>query len=210
VPNWLYLGARRHFGTWAAAVQAAGFDYDHVSGIEHWDAAKVIASIQDLANRHVPLNATYVARHYPTLHNVAVRKFPSSWGKALRAAGFNPDQHKRLRGRWTWPKAEEWVKQHAAKRKSILARDTPKDLLDFVHHRDQNWTGFVESLGIPYPGVKKRRDWTKAKFLEEMRRWRKEGHPMHYKGVQRVYQALIHQARKYYGSWDRARAAAKA
>jgi hypothetical protein len=28
VPNWLYLGARRYFGTWSAAVQAAGFDYD--------------------------------------------------------------------------------------------------------------------------------------------------------------------------------------
>jgi hypothetical protein len=182
---------------------------DQVSGIEHWDAGKVIAAIKHLANSRLPLNATYIERHYTTLFHVAVNRFPRSWAKALQAAGLDPAEHKKLRGRWTWPKAEQWVKQRVAKRKSILARDTPKDLLDFVRHRDQNCTGYAESLGISYPGVKKRRDWTKAKLLEEMRQWKKEGHPMHYNGVQRVYQALIQLARNYYGSWDRARAAAK-
>jgi hypothetical protein len=70
-------------------------------------------------------------------------------------------------------------------------------------------TDFVESLGIPYPGVKKRLDWTEQKLLDEIRRWQAEGHRLNYKAVHCEYQALIHQARKFFGSWDRARAAVR-
>ena len=114
-----------------------------------------------------------------------------------------------LRGRWTKAKAEEWVRRRAAEGRSILARDAPCDLLDFVWRRlGTGWTGFVESLGIPYPGVKKRRDWTEAKVLSEIRRWKAEGHSLRYKRVQQGYQALLHQARKFFGSWDEACTAA--
>jgi len=74
--------------------------------------------------------------------------------------------------------------------------------------RHQPWTDFVESLGIPYPGIKKRRDWTRAALLSEIQRWQAEGNPLNYRAVKNTYQALIHQARKYFGSWDAARAAA--
>jgi hypothetical protein len=66
----------------------------------------------------------------------------------------------------------------------------------------------VESLGLPFPGIRKRRDWTKQKLLEEIRQWKAEGHRLNYQAVKCEYQALIHQARKFFGSWDRARAAA--
>ena len=38
------------------------------------------------------------------------------------------------------------------------------------------WSEFVESLGIPYPGVKPRRDWSAEAVLSEIRRWHAEGH----------------------------------
>jgi ribulose kinase len=51
-----------------------------------------------------------------------------------------------------------------------------------VHH--SGWADFVESAGIPYPGVKKRQNfWTKEKVLEEIRRWHSEGHAMHHRGL---------------------------
>src|SRR6266568_4874 len=39
--------------------------------------------------------------------------------------------------------------------------------------------------------------------------WNAEGHRVNYRAVALEHQALIHQARKYYDSWDRARAAAR-
>ncbi len=71
------------------------------------------------------------------------------------------------------------------------------------------WADFVESAGIHYPGIKKRVNfWTRETVLEEIRRWHAEGHPMHYRGVRRGYEALLQQAKKHFKSWDAARAAA--
>ena len=71
------------------------------------------------------------------------------------------------------------------------------------------WADFVESAGIHYPGIKKRVNfWTRETVLDEIRRWHAEGHPMHYRGVRRGYEALHQQAKKYFKTWNAARAAA--
>ena len=199
----LYEAGRRLFGSWEHALSAAGLDYEVATGVPRWNQSKVVIAIQELAAKKVPLNASHVEQRYPNLFHAAVKQFPRSWAKALRAAGFDPDEHKLFRGRWTRLKAEEWIQKRLANGRSILARDAPRDLREFVWNRlGTRWTGFVESMGIPYPGIKKRRDWTKTKVLSEIRRWKAEGHSLGYKRVQQGYQALLHQARKYFGSWD--------
>lgn len=210
VPVRVYEAGRRLFGTWSRAVETAGLNYEQVSGVRRWTRAKVVARIRALAGQGVPLHATYIEQQFHYLYRAAVDQFPSSWAKALRAAGLDPDEHKMPRGRWDESTAGAWVRERVAAGEPILARDTPHDLLRFVHTRlKTGWADFVESLGVRYPGVKKRRDWTKRAVLAELRRWRAAGHPMHYRAVKVGYQALLQQAKKYFGTWDRARAAAR-
>lgn len=205
MPARLYLG-RRYFGTWPAAIQKAGLSYDEATGRRHWTRELVLEEIQAMAERGGTLSATYVEKHYPALYRAAVKRFPSSWAKALRAAGLDPAEHRMPRGRWDRQRAEGWVRTRMRKDKSILARDAPRDLVDFVHNGlGTGWINFVESLGIDYPGVRKRYDWTKRALVSEIRRWGAEGHRLNYRAVKLEYQALIHQARKFFGSWDRAR-----
>ena len=209
VPVRVYETGRRFFGTWQGAIEKAGLVYEEATGIRHWTPEKVVEAINELAGRGVPLTASYVEEHHGTLFNAAVKHFPRSWAKALQAAGFDPDEHKTPRGRWNRQRAADWVWKRATKGKSLLARTAPSDLLGFVHRRLRTtWGDFVESLGLPFPGIRKRRDWTKQKLLEEIRRWKAEGHRLNYRAVKSEYQALIHQARKFFRSWDRARAAA--
>ncbi len=81
--------------------------------------------------------------------------------------------------------------------------------MQFVYkHLGRTWPEFVESLGVAYPGVKKCRDWTKDKLLEAIRRRAAQGHRLNYRAVADEHQALIHQARKFFGSWGAARAMA--
>jgi hypothetical protein len=205
----LYEVGRRLFGTWRAAVEAAGLDYEEASGVRRWDRARVVERIQRLAAAGVPLDATHVKRHYLFLYEAAIKLFPYSWAKALRAAGFDPDEYKMSRGPWDEEQAREWVRGRAAEGRSLLARDVPRDLVGFVHrHLGMGWADFVEALGFPYPGVKKCRDWSEDKLLSEIRRWHAEGHRLNFGAVKSAYSALIHQARRFFGSWDRARAAA--
>jgi hypothetical protein len=209
VPLRLYMAARRLFGTWEEAVEEAGLDYEDVTGVRRWSREKVVEAIQGLADRGVSLSATDVQRRFPDLFTAAVKRFPYSWAKALRAAGLDPAAHKMPRGRWDAAGAEDWVRRRVAKGRPILARNAPRDLQEYVRNRlKKSWTGFVESLGIPYPGIKKRRDWTESKVLDEIRRRKAEGQPMNHAGVKRDHQALLHQARKFFGSWDDALAAA--
>ena len=208
VPVRLSLAARRHFGTFQSAVELAGLDYVEAMGV--FDRERVIATIKSLAAAGERLDSTHVRENHSALHSAAIRLFPSSWSKALAAAGLDPAAHKyNTRCRWTRESAEEWVRTRNSKRQSILARATPRDLQRFIWSRFKlSWTAFVESLGIPYPGIKKRRDWTREKVLAEIRERAKSGRPMNYKAVQREYQALVQQAKKFFGTWDAARAAA--
>ncbi len=208
IPVRFYEAGRRYFGTWQAAIEKAGLDYEEATEVRQWTSEKVVESIRELAKRGVPLSASYVEAHHPTLFNAAVRRFPYSWATALKAAGFDPSEHKIYRGRWDRPKAEDWARKQSAKGRAVLSREAPGGLRDFVYKRlGMGWTDFLDSLGVRYPGVRKRR-WTKKKLLAEIRRWKAEGHGLNYRTVKSEYRALIHQASKLYSSWDRARAAA--
>ena len=81
------------------------------------------------------------------------------------------------------------VKRRIAQGRSLLSRDAPHDLRSYVRLiMRKKWTDFVESFGIPYPGIKQRRNyWTREIVLEEIRRWKEEGHPTHFKAVGRDY-----------------------
>jgi hypothetical protein len=208
----LYMSGRRLFGTWQAAVEAAGLNYEEVTGVRRWNRQRVVERVQQLAAAGVPLDASHVEEQYPYLHRAAIKLFPRSWAKALRAAGFYPDKHRQPsgpRGAWDEQLAKEWVRRRIREKQPILARDAPRDLLGFVYkHLGRTWPEFVESLGVTYPGVKKCLDWTKDKLLEEIRRWAAEGQRLNCRAVADEHQALIHQARKFFRSWDGARAAA--
>lgn len=209
VPDRLYLAGRRFFGTWKAAVEKAGLDYDSITARRRWNRDKIIRHIRELARDHVLLDATHIRRQYCDLFRAAEKEFPKSWAKALRAAGLDPDEHKQRRGRWDRDKAVAWVRTRVKNGRPILGRDAPRDLLDFVRNRlEASWTEFIESLGIPYPGIKKRRDWNKKTVVKEIRRWKAKGNRMNYAALKAGFQALLIQAKKYFKSWDAARKAA--
>jgi hypothetical protein len=206
----LYEIGRRLFGTWQAAVEEAGLTYEEVSGVRRWSRRRVIERIRKLAADGVCLHATYIKRHYHFLYRAAIKLFPSSWSRALRAAGLSPADHRMPRGDWNRSKAEDWVRKQAARKRSLFAKDAPRGLSMFVHrHIGMSWGDYLESLGIRYPGIKRCRDWTKRKLVEhklveQIRRRHAEGHRLSY----RENKALVHQARKFFGSWDKALAAA--
>jgi hypothetical protein len=144
------------------------------------------------------------------LYRAAIKHFPCSWAKALLAAGLNPTDHKLARGVWDRQSAEVWVRKQVASKKSVLAHDVPRALFDYVRRRlELGWSEFVEEVTeLPYPGIKKRRDWTKDEVLSEIRRMKTEQKSMNYRAVAARGQAIIYQSRKFFGSWDAARAAA--
>ena len=208
VPNGLVLAARRRFGSWEVALQMASLNYDAITARRQWTREKVIAEIRKLEADRLPLNSSWIKRCHGDLYRASIRLFPSSWGKALQAAGLDPFEHKKRRVDWNRKRAETWLQTRIDQGQSLRRCDAPSDLRDFiVYALKTTWTSFVESFGVAYPGGRKR-VWSRELVLDEIRRWAAEGRRTNHRTVWQEYQTLTVQARKYYGSWDAARTAA--
>jgi hypothetical protein len=207
VPVALGLAARRTYGSWEAAVRAAGADPARHRLRGTWDRERVVAEIRDLVRRKARLTGTDVERHHPELHGAAFRTY-GNWSAALRAAGLDPSRHRKGK-KWTVETVAAWVRRTHARSGDIRQVGVPTAAVACVARElGLRWSAFVESLGIPYPGQKKRLDWTKRSVLTEIRRLREQGLPLNDRAVRAQSPGLVRQARQRFGSWDAALRAA--
>jgi hypothetical protein len=209
VPGGLLGAANRLLGSWQAAVESLGLNYDDISGTRRWTREELITAIQKLHAEGIDLRPENIRQVDSRLFNAAIKFFPRSWAKALGAAGIDSHQFFTPRTRWSRELATKWVQTRNVNGQSILVRDAPEGMQAFLRRELRlQYSAFVESLGIAYPGVKQRHDWSREAVLAEIRTWQAAGHRTNATTIAREYQALLHQARKYFKSWDRACAAA--
>lgn len=154
--------ARRYFGGWRRAIEAAGFNYDHMRREHFWSKPKITATIQDLQRRGLPLNWASVEIDNPSLYRAARRRENfGSWTAALKAAGV--DLAKRSGAKqWTEKRIVDEIRRlhHRGadlSQKSIMQVDGP--LLAAAKSRRYfgTWRAAVEAAGIDYELVKRKR-----------------------------------------------------
>lgn len=137
-PRSLVEAGHRFFGGWQAAVAAAGLDPRVTdmpprrrrrsrpgptrAGIaetpeerpQPWSKERVVEMIRARVREHQRINAWAVSRDHPALYG-AGRRHLNSWDEAIRAAGFDPDEHRRKRAS---PPRKEPPSQPTTARKS--------------------------------------------------------------------------------------------
>jgi hypothetical protein len=79
---------KAHFGSWRAALTAAGLDYDTIRRYRDWSDEEIVRSVQERHRAGLALNAKRVEREDVPLITAARRRFPS-WDGALSAAGLD-------------------------------------------------------------------------------------------------------------------------
>ena len=79
---------RKHFGSWRAAIEAAGLKYNDIRRYQVWNEQAVIDRLKELHAQGKDLNAKSMEELDITLITAARRRF-DSWDKALTAAGLD-------------------------------------------------------------------------------------------------------------------------
>lgn len=207
-PLGLTIAARRMFGSWDAALKAAGVDPAVHRFTNAWDVERLTRAIRRHARGGRAVTASWVKGADPELHGAAIRLL-GNWTEAIRAAGLEVRVHREPK-RWAMDRVVAWVKATHAAGGDIRSIAAPAGAQDRVRSEmGLTWRAFVESIGIPYPGPRKRLDWSDKGVLGEIRRRRRQGLPLNAEAVVRdVGQSLVQQARKRLGGWDEALKAA--
>lgn len=223
----LYSAARRIFGSWRNAIQAAGIAPQQVLTWERWSPGRILIMIRHLARRDRPLTTLQMERRYHNIVSAARRHF-GSWSKAVLAAGVKPTRLLRVIP-WNEERVIEAILTRALRNQSLAARVVePRSLVEAGHRFFGGWTAAVTAAGLdlattePPPRRNKRSGlasarassvkeadiprvaWNKERVVARLLARLQEQKPISPAALARGERSLYHAARRYFGSWNQA------
>lgn len=211
--EWHLIRAAIHFfGTWRAAVEAAGFDYDEVRGDIKWTRARVVKEIRRLKRAHKDISSRAVQLAVPPLFAGAVRdRTFGSWEQAVKASGIAYESVRKY-ARWDDGRLAAALSKLQKKgvrlnAKSVLKADSALYYAGCRHYG--NWTNTLRALGYDLSRAAIRRGWTRKEILAGMKDLHHKGVHMSDSHVRRTEPALHTAACREFGSWTRARRIAR-
>lgn len=114
----LFSSARSssHFGSWRAAVEAAGFDYDQFKRVKQsWTREEIVKCIRALHEEGEDLlDPQFKTRHRSLYLAACAHRYFGSWRRAVEGAGFN---HETMR------ESRVWTRSRILKTIESLARE---------------------------------------------------------------------------------------
>ncbi len=129
----------RMFGSWRAAVEAAGLDYSEVSKHESWSREKILRRIRELHQQGESLSHDSAKRRHGALVSAASSpRYFGSWERAIRAAGLRYDDIRRIE---SWDRAKI-----LAKIEELHARGVQ---LNNANMRRMGYRGMMEAASRP-------------------------------------------------------------
>lgn len=127
----------RFFGSWKAAIEAAGLDYERISRHRSWTQRKIIQQIRELYRRGESLSHDAVKQRYGSLVSAASsRRYFGSWEKAIRAAGLSYDRIRKI---------ESWNRRKIIEKIQELDREGQD--LNHSSMRRLGYRGMLEAAG---------------------------------------------------------------
>lgn len=196
----LASAAQRLFGSWNAALTAAGFRPTRISRTPRrsWTRQKVLHEIQRLHQSRLPLTRATD----PQLFHTASRLF-GNWTNALLAAGLQP----RRRRKWSKQLLLEELRRLADEGHfDCSSRPEERRLYDAAERFFGRWSVALQAAGVLPPGRTKLRTryWTRQRVVEAIQDLYISGRPLTYSANRRLYAVALTR----FGNWDAALGAA--
>lgn len=175
--------ARRYFGTWQAAIEAAGLDYSKILRPRQsvnprgtWSPQRVVEDILERVRNGKPMAAHLVQRDDPRLCAAAVYHL-GSWEVSITRAGLDYVQI-RLTEEWTPGRVISIIQDlHAADEdlSENMACDCRSALYGAAETHFGGWKEAIESAGLDYTTVRRTDAWSRERVLDRLRELARTG-----------------------------------
>jgi len=137
------------FGSWDAALAAAGLRPSEVRRYESWNEDKIVQRVKERVRQGRPLNSKAMQEQESKLFNAALNYF-GGWDEALRRAGVEPEKVYKRR-RWTTEVIKREIKALHRKGEDLAApnmRRRHSALYSAACKYFRSWTAAREACGI--------------------------------------------------------------
>ena len=198
-----------HFVNWENAITASGLDYEKIRKYKSWDKEEIIEKIKEVYAKGEDLSWHKFSRgKYRRLSHAAIdgNRF-GSWGKALEAAGLDYDEIRRYR-HWDKRKVKKEIKKLRRQGIELNAKNIQQiypSLYDAAITRFNSWGEAIESVGLDYTKIAKRRKRSREEIVKELLALRRKGVGLSDTYMRKEYPALHAAACRTFGRWTEAR-----
>jgi len=156
----LLRAATRYFGTWEAAVNFSGLDYNQIRRYKAWTCDRIVERIQELQGQGADLSWRNVSLNVdPQLAAAATKKSHfGSWREALEAAGLDYDAIRRYR-EWDDERVLTMVREMHANGKGLNAKSMEQEditLITAARRRFDSWHQALTAAGLDYKDIVQR------------------------------------------------------
>jgi len=207
----LLARACKRFGSWDAALKAAGLAPQAIRRCPRWSKAAILQQLRELYAKRLFVNVRALCQKFPLLYGACLRHFGGGRA-AIEAAGIDYQQ---LLGeqpdRWTKPKILAEIRRRDQQGKTLclaeILRDEPK-LKRFCYavlHHFGRWTDALRAAGLRPDAVRDRhRKWPSERVLQEIRRRHVERKRLNTNHMLREDISLHTAGRRHFGTWKKA------
>ena len=201
----LLQAACKRFGSWDAALRAAGIDPESVRVNKKWSKTRIIVSICERYRGGKALSSRATQCEDKRLYSIACLYF-GTWESAVTAAGFAYNQV-RITKKWSAKLVLIKIRKHHSAgislRESHMEQHDPA-LVGAARTYFGNWRSAVTAAKLVHTLRPPHNTWTKALILERIRELMEQGLAINSGAVQKSHVSLHHAALYHYGSWGAA------
>lgn len=211
----LLAAATYHFGTWRAAVEAAGFDYHAILALSKqatvrrrrekgfWDTARVLAAIRATARAGKPLNSLAVQNEDGGLVAAAIRHV-GSWARAVELATGRAYEEVRRNHPWSAVEVLETIRARRDRGATLRGRAVLQEantLYTAARTHFGTWRAALQAAGVGYWGVGTFWELDRERLCAALHTWASSDR----RGLPRELEGAV---RRYFGGWEAALRAA--